>query len=105
MKMPVLSKRTFILFAIPGLIYACAQTSDIDLNASPEVQKAEMTAESVLDTSGLDTITIYQTSTRGLESNEFPAEVLYMTNLKELGIWGMDCDYGDDKTCWMIRDI
>ena len=28
-----------------------------------------------------------------------------MKNLKQLSIQGMECDYGDSTTCWMIREI
>ncbi|MGI4865824.1 MAG: leucine-rich repeat domain-containing protein [Janthinobacterium lividum] len=56
--------------------------------------------------------TIYNTSTQQLKSNRIPDSVFQMTNLRELSISGMDCDYVKrDKEgriiidCWMIKEI
>lgn len=52
-----------------------------------------------------NTSTAYITTTAQLKSNSIPVEVLQMTNLKQLSIQGMDCDYGDTTSCWMIRQV
>jgi Leucine-rich repeat (LRR) protein len=49
--------------------------------------------------------TTYTTSTRQLKSNKIPDNVFQLTNLRHLSISGMDCDYGDRTTCWMIKEI
>ena len=52
-----------------------------------------------------DTTTTYATTTANLKSRFIPDKVFQMTNLRHLTIQGMDCDYGDTTTCWMIREI
>ena len=49
--------------------------------------------------------TSYQTTTKELKSNKIPDSVFKMTQLTSLTIMGMDCDYGDTASCWMIREI
>jgi Leucine-rich repeat (LRR) protein len=49
--------------------------------------------------------TSYQITTKELRSNKIPDSVFKMTQLTLLTITGMDCDYGDTTTCWMIREI
>jgi len=56
-------------------------------------------------TSRDDTTTVYVTSTYKLRSRDIPEKVFQMINLKQLSIQGMDCDYGDTTTCWMIQEI
>ena len=56
-------------------------------------------------TSGYDSVTVYVASTKELKSRNIPEKVFQMINLKQLSIQGMDCDYGDTTTCWMIREI
>jgi Leucine-rich repeat (LRR) protein len=47
----------------------------------------------------------YSTSTKDLKSNLIPDTVFLIENLENLSITGMDCDYGDHTTCWMIAEI
>jgi hypothetical protein len=49
--------------------------------------------------------TSYQTSTKQLMSNMIPDSIFKMRQLTLLTVTGMDCDYGDTSTCWMIREI
>ncbi len=49
--------------------------------------------------------TVYQNTTQALRSNKIPASVFQLKNLRTLSIKGMDCDYGDHNTCWMISEI
>jgi hypothetical protein len=49
--------------------------------------------------------TSYQKTTKELRSNKIPDSVFKMTQLTSLTIMGMDCDYGDTTSCWMIREI
>lgn len=57
----------------------------------------------------IETIEILDTSfistTQKIKSNAIPEKVFTMTNLKHLSIQGMECDYGDTTSCWMIREI
>src|SRR5687767_8327656 len=49
--------------------------------------------------------TICTTSTYRLKSDKIPDSVFKMKDLMHLSISGMDCDYGDDKNCWIIKEI
>jgi Leucine-rich repeat (LRR) protein len=49
--------------------------------------------------------TAYTSSTQQLKSDKMPDSVFQMTELRHLSINGMDCDYGDRKKCWMIKEI
>lgn len=49
--------------------------------------------------------TIYFTSTEELKSNTIPDKVLQMTELRNLSIYGMDCDNGNTTSCWQIKEI
>jgi Leucine-rich repeat (LRR) protein len=53
----------------------------------------------------VDTTTLYSSTTNILRSNTIPDEIFDMKNLKHLHIQGMDCDYGDNTSCWMIVEI
>lgn len=52
-----------------------------------------------------DTTTVYHASTASLKSRFIPDQVFEMKNLRILSIQGMDCDFGDTTSCWMIREI
>jgi hypothetical protein len=49
--------------------------------------------------------TAYFITTRELKSDKIPDSVFQLINLKHLAVSGMDCDYGDHKHCWGIREI
>jgi Leucine-rich repeat (LRR) protein len=49
--------------------------------------------------------TTYTTSTQQLKSDRIPDSIFQFTQLRHLSINGMDCDYGDRKNCWMIKEI
>jgi Leucine-rich repeat (LRR) protein len=57
----------------------------------------------------IDTIyyadTVYFVSTEELKSNKIPDKVLQMTELRNLSIYGMDCDNGNTTNCWQIKEI
>ena len=57
----------------------------------------------------IDTIyyvdTVYFVSTKELKSNKIPDKVLQMTELRNLSIYGMDCDNGNTTNCWQIKEI
>jgi Leucine-rich repeat (LRR) protein len=52
-----------------------------------------------------NTDTLYSVSARDLKSNHIPDSVFEMTHLLNLQIIGMDCDYGDHTSCFMIEEI
>jgi len=52
-----------------------------------------------------DTTTTYSNSTANLKSRFIPDKVFEMRDLRILSIQGMDCDYGDTTSCWMIREV
>jgi Leucine-rich repeat (LRR) protein len=49
--------------------------------------------------------TSYSSSTKELRSNKIPDSVFLMTNLRHLSISGMDCDYGNNTKCWMLKEL
>ena len=49
--------------------------------------------------------TSFASSTYLLKSNSIPDSVFAMQGLQSLIITGMDCDYGDRDSCWMISEI
>ncbi len=86
--------------------------------AGLSIEVAFATAACSASTAKVDAIslisvdTIYNTSTQQLKSDRIPDSVFQMTNLRELSISGMDCDYVKRDTegrvivdCWMIKEI
>ncbi len=51
------------------------------------------------------TDTSYHISTKEIKSNKIPDSVFNMPNLLTLNIKGMDCDYGNHDSCFMIGEI
>jgi hypothetical protein len=48
---------------------------------------------------------VYKNTTQALRSNEIPAAVFQLKNLRMLSIKGMDCDYIGNDSCWMLHEI
>jgi len=69
------------------------------------IKTEELKANKTIINWGFSKPTSYQKSTKELMSNKIPDSVFKMTQLTSLTIIGMDCDYGDTTSCWMIREI
>jgi Leucine-rich repeat (LRR) protein len=63
------------------------------------------TTEQFIHADAVHSDTTYTTSTQQLKSDRIPDSVFELTELRNLSINGMDCDYGDSTNCWMLKEI
>jgi hypothetical protein len=94
-----------VLFAIFGAALGVASTLVTHYVLSDKDASTNTTKVNVTVSQQTDTTTIYHNSTANLKSRFIPNHVFEMRNLRTLSIQGMDCDYGDTTSCWMIREI
>lgn len=93
------------LFAIFGAVMGIRSALTTQNLRSDKTSNADTTKISVTVSHQADTTTVYRNSTARLKSRFIPSQVFEMRNLRILSIQGMDCDYGDTTSCWMIREI
>jgi hypothetical protein len=90
-------------FAIFGAVLGIVSTLVTQYIRSDK--DSSTTKVSVTVSQQTDTTTVYSNSTANLKSRFIPNQVFELRNLRVLSIQGMDCDYGDTTSCWMIREI
>ena len=85
---------TFFLWSL--LFVSCNTTKD---------EKNIISSLAITNGQQHDTVIIYSTTTRALKNSKIPDSVFRIVRLEQLTVSGMDCDYGDNTACWMIREI
>jgi len=93
------------LFAIFGAVLGVGSTLATQYLRSDKDSNSDTTKISVTVSQQTDTTTVYRNSTARLKNRFIPNQVFEMRDLRILSIQGMDCDYGDTTSCWMIREI
>jgi hypothetical protein len=88
-----------------GLILILFALISCEVSGNDNIIEEQQKNKQASSTSSFDNDTLFYSTTRELRSNLIPDSVFLMINLRHLAIMGMDCDYGDHTTCWMITEI